>query len=59
MAVENTLAYYDTATIMAVKNFIVQAQVPSGVWIGAHNLRISSQLLYHCANICSLEPTEV
>jgi len=25
MAVENTLAYYDTATITAVKSFIVQA----------------------------------
>jgi len=26
MAVANTLAYYDTAAIMAVKSYIVQAQ---------------------------------
>jgi hypothetical protein len=29
MAVENTVVYYDTATIMAVKSFRVQA---SGLW---------------------------
>jgi hypothetical protein len=29
MAVANTLAYYDTATIMAIKSFIVQATEPS------------------------------
>ena len=38
MKLANTLAYYDTATITAVKSFIVQA--PGGTAVGATTLGI-------------------
>ncbi len=40
MAVANTVAYYDTATITAVTSFIVQALGPSLKFnlFGAHNI---------------------
>ncbi len=39
MEVENTLAYYDTATITAVKSFIVQAS-------GACTIKLITAVIY-------------
>ncbi len=45
--VANALAYYDTATIDAVKSFIVQA--PGG--IQTLNLRFMSRVFCHCSGL--------
>jgi hypothetical protein len=49
MAVANTLAFYDTATIMSVKCFTVQAPDAScSSWTQTLNLEKMGQVFYHC-----------
>jgi hypothetical protein len=48
--VANALAYYDTATITAVKSFIVQAPGVRG-GIQTHNLGIRIEVFFHYATI--------
>jgi hypothetical protein len=49
MAVVESLAFYNTATITPIKSFIVKLLVLSGGWIRTLDLRVSSGVLYHCA----------
>ena len=44
MEVANTLAYYDTATITAVKSFIVQA--PAEGFPGANPIKLFTTVIY-------------
>ncbi len=43
MAMSNTLAYYDTATITVVISFIVKAPV-------ANVIKLFTSLIYECSN---------
>jgi hypothetical protein len=49
-----TLAYYDMATIMAVKSFIVQVPEASrGVWTQTLDLGIMRRVFYQCFTAAS------
>jgi hypothetical protein len=48
MELANTLAYYDMATITAIKGFIAQAPGAVSGWIQTLELEFLSQLVYLC-----------